>query len=503
MRRKVFWTVTFVFLVILTLPYLLAWAAAGSDWVFVGFLINPSDGNSYLAKMQQGAAGEWLFHLPFAAEPGEGSFLFVFYLMLGHIARILHAPLWLVFHAARLAAAAALALTLRCFVERYHEKTTAGGLEFTFGLCLFGAGLGWLASLAGAFTADMWVAEAFPFFSALVNPHFPFGLALLLILIQKAEQVGSFGESAAAAGLSVALALIMPFGVVVLCTIQAIGMFARLVFRQGIPWFGVLASCVPGGLALVGQYLQVLSHPELAQWHQQNVTLSPPAWDVLVSFSPALILAGMSIWRRRKNLSDLAMGPLVIWVAAGILLSILPFNLQRRFLLGLYIPLALLAGETAAQLAERKKTRWIHNSVMITSILTPVLILLASILGAYQHPPELYLQTREFAAMQWMAANTPDDSVILASEEIGMILPGQTGRRVVYGHPFETPFAETRQKALAAFLSDPDGKINTARELGATLIFWGPREQELSGVDRLPLTAVYDQENVAIYSIEP
>ncbi len=503
MRGKVFWAVTVFFLLILTLPYLLAWAAAGPDWVFVGFLINPLDGNSYLAKMQQGAAGDWLFRLPFTAEPGEGSFLFVFYLMLGHIARILHAPLWLVFHAARLLGAAALALTLRSFVERYHEKAAAGGLEFTFALCLFGAGLGWLASLVGAFTADMWVAEAFPFFSALVNPHFPLGLALLLVLIQKAEQVGSLGEAVTAVGLSTALALIMPFGVVVLCTLQAIGVLARLVFRQGIPWLAVLASCLPGGLVLVGQYLQVLSHPELAQWNQQNVTLSPPAWDVLVSFSPVLILAGMAIWRRRKNHSELAMDPLMIWVAAGILLSILPFNLQRRFLLGLYIPLAVLAGGMAARLAARKKTRWIRNSVMIASILTPVLILLASILGAYQHPPKLYLQTQEFSAMRWMAANTPEDSVVLASEDIGMILPGQTGRRVVYGHPYETPFAETRQKALVAFLADPVGEINTARELGASLIFWGPREKELSGADRLPLTAVYDQENVAIYRIEP
>lgn len=503
MRGKVFWVATGVFLTILTLPYLMAWAAAGSDWVFVGFLINPLDGNSYFAKMQQGAAGEWLFRLPFTAEPGEGSFLFVFYLTLGHIARILHAPLWLVFHAARLAGALALALTLRRFVERYHEKTTAGRLEFTFALCLFGAGLGWLASLGGAFTADMWVAEAYPFFSAFVNPHFPIGLALLLILIQKAERVSSIGEAAAAAALSAALALIMPFGVVVLCTIQAIGISARLVFRQKVPWLAVLASCVPGGLALVGQYLQILTHPELAQWNQQNVTLSPPAWDVVVSFSPVLVLAGMAVWRRRKSLSELLQDPVVIWVAAGILLSILPFNLQRRFLLGLYIPLAVLAGGTAAQLAARKKTRWIRNGVLITSIMTNVLILLASILGAYQHPPKLYLQTSEQAAMRWMAANSPADSVILASEDIGMILPGQTGRRVVYGHPYETTFAETKQRALAAFLAAPGEEMNTARELGATLVFWGPRERQLSGIDTLPLTAVYQQDNVSIYRVEP
>ncbi len=503
MRGKVFWVVTIVFLLILLLPYVLAWAAAGSDWVFVGFLINPLDGNSYFAKMQQGAAGAWLFRLPFTAEPGEGSFLFIFYLILGHIARIVHAPLWMIFHGARLVGALVLALALRRFIERYHEKTTAGGLEFTFALSLFGAGLGWLASLAGAFTADMWVAEAFPFFSALVNPHFPIGLALLLFLIQESERIGSIGGATAAVGLSAALALIMPFGVVALCTIQMFGMLVRLILRQRIPWLAVLTSCVPGGLLLVGQYLQILNHSELAQWNQQNVTLSPPAWDVLVSFSPALILAGISIWRRRKNLGELALDPLVTWVAAGVLLSILPFNLQRRFLLGLYIPLAVLAGGTAAQLAARKKTRWLRSGLLIASIMSNVLILLASILGAYQHPPKLYLQTHEYAAMQWMAENSPKDSVVLASEDIGMILPGQTGLRVVYGHPYETTNAESKQKAVAAFLANPGGEMNTARDLGATLIFWGPREKELSGVDTLPLTAVYNQNNVSIYHVAP
>ena len=66
----------------------LAVIAGGDTHVFGGFLLNPLDGNSYLAKMQQGASGSWRFTLPFTPEPGEGAYLFLFYLALGHLCRL-------------------------------------------------------------------------------------------------------------------------------------------------------------------------------------------------------------------------------------------------------------------------------------------------------------------------------------------------------------------------------------------------------------------------------
>jgi len=68
-------------------PYLAAQRAAGSEFVFGGFLLNPVDGYSYLAKMLQGFQGSWRFHLPYAADPGQGAYIFGFYLFLGHLDR--------------------------------------------------------------------------------------------------------------------------------------------------------------------------------------------------------------------------------------------------------------------------------------------------------------------------------------------------------------------------------------------------------------------------------
>ncbi len=83
------------------LPVWIAHQMAPPGHAFAGFLLNPVDGFSYLAKMRQGFDGGWSFHLPYASGPSSGAFLFPYYLLLGHIARLLGADLVLVLHAVR------------------------------------------------------------------------------------------------------------------------------------------------------------------------------------------------------------------------------------------------------------------------------------------------------------------------------------------------------------------------------------------------------------------
>ena len=65
-----------VFITVITLPYLCAVTLSNEELIFGGFLLNPLDGNSYLAKMRQGYEGEWKFTLPYSSNPGEGAYLF-------------------------------------------------------------------------------------------------------------------------------------------------------------------------------------------------------------------------------------------------------------------------------------------------------------------------------------------------------------------------------------------------------------------------------------------
>src|SRR5690349_15927556 len=94
-----------------TLPYLVGAGAQRSDLRFGWFLFGVDDGNSYLAKMRQGAVDGWLFHIVYTSEPHDGAFLFTPYLAGGKLAVLLAPPyspaftdaMLLVFHAARIA----------------------------------------------------------------------------------------------------------------------------------------------------------------------------------------------------------------------------------------------------------------------------------------------------------------------------------------------------------------------------------------------------------------
>ena len=110
--RRQQWAPLIIFGLLITVPYILGALSGDSQHIFGGFLFNPIDGNSYLAKMYQGWRGDFIFHLPYTSEPGDGAFLFVFYIALGHIARISHLPLIIVFHIARVLAAFFLAWVL-------------------------------------------------------------------------------------------------------------------------------------------------------------------------------------------------------------------------------------------------------------------------------------------------------------------------------------------------------------------------------------------------------
>ena len=104
-ERGYFWLLVFSIILVLILtsaPYYLAARGGGEDYVFAGFLMNPLDGNTYLAKMYQGYQGNWKYTLPYTAVKGEGAYLFEFYLFLGHLARLFDLPLIIVFHLARL-----------------------------------------------------------------------------------------------------------------------------------------------------------------------------------------------------------------------------------------------------------------------------------------------------------------------------------------------------------------------------------------------------------------
>jgi hypothetical protein len=91
----------------------------------------------------------------------------------------------------------------------------------------------------------------------------------------------------------------------------------------------------------------------------------------------------------------------------------------------------------------------------------------------------IYITRDEAAAFDWMAANVPAGSVVLAAPETGMYLPARTDARVIYGHEFETVNAAANQQAVEDFFAGATAPDSFVARHHVDFVYYGPREREL------------------------
>ena len=520
-------------LLVASVPYLFVWLGAGKGHVYTGLLYNPYDGYTYLAKMREGWMGAWRFTLPYTPHPGDGAYLYLFHIALGHLARLLHLSIPLVYNLARVAGTLALVAALGWyFTLLFPEKPFAR--RFAWAVSAFGLGMGW-AVLPWARTvppADFWVSESYPLLSILTNAHFPWALAAFLVLIRPGAP--RWWDALVALG----LALLSPFGAVLVGFLLVVQFVVEYTFPRGgghnpdsqpatrspqlairnsqfairnspclrLPFppaasetfcRGLLVAV--GGLPYTVYVYWVTHHdPILAQWTAQNQTPLPPWWNLLAAFSPWAVVAVVALWRRHPAVRRLA-----LWALAAFGLAILPSALQRRFLLGVYIPLVGLAALWIATRARRKA--W---ATALTVLILPGALAMAllPVKGVIQQEPLWYLSRDEYDALIWLRENTPRDAIVLASPDMGAIIPAWTGRRVLYGHPMETVDGPRYRELVGDFFRrclKGDAAREFLRDEGVDYIFLGPREQELGGLPIFmpPETVVAHFGRVTIYRV--
>ncbi|GAP14738.1 hypothetical protein LARV_02513 [Longilinea arvoryzae] len=491
-------------LVLIISPYLIAQTLTGSGTIFGGFLFNPLDGNTYLAKMQEGWQGAWRFQLPYSAQPNPGAYLFLFYLFLGHLSRWLSLSPILVFHLARVLSAGLLLAAMKVFFTNiFKDRPKVAFWAFLF--AGMGSGLGWLVALEGGFTSDFWVAEAYPFLAMYSSPHFSLALAIMLWFLARDGRPFQRKHIPWLALAGLALGIVLPFAVVVtIVVVFGVSLYDFLT-KKTIQWQTPLVFLFTGGLAILYQFIVIRTDPILVIWDAQNQTPSPAIWDFLISFMPLLVLAIWGIvqsFRSRNRPVILLSG----WLILGLLLIYLPFNLQRRFMLGYMIPVAGLAAFGLAELKTRRK-KWIGIAAIGLTLPTLGIILLGGVLSVKNGEPSMLIRVAEMDVYRYLAQNSQADDIVLASPESGLFIPAYTGRRVIYGHPFETVNAPAEKTAVEGFFENSmnAGDLAWARARGVKWILWGPRE-DAYGVLPVNLPAgmvlVYQEDGVKLFELQ-
>ena len=538
-----------VALAIVSVPYLAGGSSETPARKFGGCILLAEDCYSYLAKMRQGAEGAWLFHLAYTPEPHRGALIYPFYLLLGKVAALLPgsdltARLVWVYHVARVVFGLGLLLTVYRFLAVCTEQVAARRLAWL--MVTFGGGLGWLllvfgqSNWLGSPPLDFYLPEGFAFLVLFGFPHLALAQSLLLwgiLFLMRAWRINTKPEAsntqhttritnyelritnyssrittlkwAILSGLLWAgLGLIVPFYVAVAWAVTGaawalLGLRTRqILFHEGL--LAGVAALLSAPVVAYNAWV-FASDPVYATWAAQNRILSPHPLHYLAAYGIPLVLAAFAVRRawQGEGLGWLALA----WVGVVPVLAYLPFNLQRRLVAGVQVPLDLLAAWGAAQLW-RSRRRWLASALLATTLPTSLVLVAGSSAWMFTQPPPVFHDAAEIAALDWLAGHVQAGDVILTAYDTGNYLPVRVGARVFLGHGLETVDADQKAESVRRFFdvaTDDTWRQQLLAHYSVDYVFWGPAERALGDLDprQAPyLRQAYDAGRYAVFEVE-
>ena len=492
------WAAIFSALIMIftALPYLAAASAQTDAWRFGGFLLAVQDGNSYIAKMGQGARGAWLFRLPYSSEPQAGVALYGFYLLLGKLAGPRHEALVLVYHLARILFGFTLLLTSYAFLAEFLPRV--GQRRLALLLVALGGGLGWLLALTGSsqlfnsLPVDFISPEAYSFLILFSLPHLALARTLLLLGLLAYLRDRPLLVGLALLGVS----LIQPLYTLVAWLVIAAH---TLVAPRRAPagawrWAPAIRRVTLLGLVSlpgVAYTLFVLTaDPLMRQWSAQNILPSPHPLHYLLAFGLLALPAALGwrvLARRRPKLAALA----AAWLLLVPVLIYIPIPTQRRLLEGAQLPLVALA-VLGLSVRPRRWRRWLVPAVAGLCLPTSLLLWMGALVSARGLADPIFHPADRLAAFSWLTANAAIGDVGLASFETSNALPAFTPLTAYIGHGPETVFLADKQPRVEAFYSAAASDADRRQLLAdgrISYVLFGPFERVLGGFD--PAGAAY------------
>jgi len=526
-QREWVWVATVAGLLVVasTVPYLAGYLAQVPDLRFSGALLDRSDYHSHLAKMWQGYRGQWRYRLLFTPEEHRGVYLQTFYVALGHLARLLGWRLPLTYQVARVVCSFLMLLTVYRFIALFVTPVLTRRVAFL--LATAASGLGWFTEVvaptppSGVSPMDFWLLDGFTYLAMLTSPHFCAAIGLLLaifLLVVRCPEGPSLVEGTGALLASLALGLIHPYMLLLADLLPVLYWVVDGVCTRRVAWRG-LATAVAMGMAqlfLIFYDLWVFRTQQVfAGWSVQNVTLSPPPPIYLLGYGLLLVLAIVGgVAQTRRQGARVLNFPL-LWIGLVMVLVYLPWNLQRRFLEGVQVPLGLLAGKGLVEgLFPRSRRqgqarwRWGAQVVVLAMVAMSNLYLTAGLtVAAVARAPVLFWPVELVTGVDWLGAHTSWEETVLAGFETGNLISGRIGHRVVLGHWMETVNCEAKQDAVAHFFAtstSDEERLALLRKWKVAWVFHGPGERSLGDFDPATvswLTPAWRAEETAVYQV--
>lgn len=506
------WLITIMVTLILIafLPY--GWVALELNrdpgQAFMGTLHHYETGAAHLSRMSQGAQANGLVHFQHTPDPHQSALVQPIYIALGQLSRLTSIPEVMLFHTARLFAAFFM------FPALYHMGASiwvkVRSRRIFFVLAAIGSGLGWLLLpfLLDQPLPDLALGQFSPFYSMVVNIHFPLAIACMALIVAelvKAMRPGVLDEPGVNNGggilvlTSIALAFLYPEATLPL--IVAMGLcivlewsIKRQVSTRELRWW--LWLIIPT-LPVVAYYLITLNeNPAMNIWLQQRTLPSPSPVAMLAAFGIPGIIALPGLLRAVRRFEADGDRFILLWLIVMVVCVYLPLPVTQHFLAGFMIPIAYFATRSVEDVWLRRIAR--RRRPLLFVFFVP-LIAISNLVVVFVPVSELLLpapvdgmvlETDYVAAFSWLEDHINTEDVVLASPHVSSWVPYWTGARTYYGHPAETLMAQERRAATRAWYrsTEPDDaacdltqQVQPGLEDNFTVryVLMGPRERQM------------------------
>lgn len=509
-------------IILSNIPYWTGIHSETNQNIFRGSYIDEADYAVHISMMQAGRMGDWAYQMRFTDEVHRPAFIRLFYITLGHISKWTNLGAEATFHIARLGFALLALFSLYRLCRRIF--TDQHSALFALLLSSLGAGIGWLQLMLGVplqpiSPVDFWLIDAYVFFSISLFPAFSLTIALMAASL---NLYFDFLENPSLKNVflicitALIIQAINPIAfavidIVIACTTLLhwwkYAIFPKLQFAG----LTVIAVCqIP---LLIYNFVILTQDPVWQQFTLQNETLSPPIRFYFWGFLPFWPFAiwGMIESVRKRNLQVMGMAA---WALGGFALAYLPVLIQRRFLLGITIPLGILAiyglNDLLQQVSEKlsflkKRRNLLFLAYVLFSSISSIYLILGSSLFLQSHPSEKYYPKNLESALIWLGGNAQPNDFVLGNVQTSQMTAQYTQFKVYMGHEMETLNYEGKLTLVENFYSDPqmtqDWLIN---QTSINWIIYGPYEKELSAsfIPGNKLLLVYENSEVKIYKAD-
>ncbi len=446
-----------VFIVLLSqLPLIFGYATQGEDEVFMGIPVHITDANNHLHWMKQAQEGAFFFTNKFTHEDVPALIFNPYHYMVGNLSRISTLSLLFWYHIISILAIFGFLIYLYYFISHFVKDKTTRYISFI--LIGLGSGIGVFWKLSKYLfdkwivSADLWVTDM-NVFQSFGHPHFT--LSMLLILVTLLHGYIALEKNntkhAIIAGVSgLLLGLIHLFDIVTVALVL-FGWFAyKAIQAKKISWQKTGKLAIIGGIispaALYYAWI-VLFNPTYAEWNALNQTITPLPHELISGLGILFFLAAYEIYahyKKKKTFSFFS-----VWFILNLLLVYVPINIQRRFLLGIGIPLGILAALAITKyvlpLAKKYRVKYGVIALLVIVCLTTTIYLIVSQIqhlhyldegSTYAHTA--YISEDEYNALLWVDEHLNNEVVILAPLHLANHIPVITGNKVYLGHWAQT-----------------------------------------------------------------